>query len=86
MSHTPIGDCTSDCRRTGCPEPTLAEINEYEDRLNKRLTDFGTTQERIEAERDFFFQVDKSHEAEKDHIAEGRKSQEELENGKVRYG
>ena len=23
MAHTPIGECTSDCRRIGCPEEDL---------------------------------------------------------------
>ncbi len=28
MAHTPVGQCTSDCRCTGCPE------SEYDENLN----------------------------------------------------
>jgi hypothetical protein len=24
--HTPIGDCTSDCRRVGCPDDIIMEM------------------------------------------------------------
>lgn len=39
MAHTPIGDCTSDCRRVGCPEPEEVDgYTEYLESLKKFAT------------------------------------------------
>ena len=41
--HNPIGECTSDCRRVGCPEQDLCvycDENKWENQ-DKHLTEFN---------------------------------------------
>ena len=67
---------------------TLQDLNEYDERLNKRLTTFGEIQKQIERQRENFFEnVDRSFQEKKDEdaLAEGRQEQEELEEGEVKY-
>ena len=67
---------------------TLQELNEYDERLNKRLTAFGEIQKQIEKQRENFFEnVDRGYQEKKeeDAVEEGRQEQEELEEGEVKY-